>query len=132
MAFTSIKDITSGFLKLFKIQGGVTPPVPPSLILFGVPSRPGLSAQKIASSVIRRKAEAGLSVGDLPSGEVSPDELMERIRIEEIIKAIQSDMIITVALPPGITVVSAGASPAGPVTTVGASTIITIGYAVAQ
>lgn len=132
MAFTNIKDITSGIINLFKLQSGITPPVPPPLILFGVPSRSGLSAQKLASNIIRRKADAGLIVGDLPSGEVSPDELMERIRAEELIKMMQSDMIITVALPPGITVVSAGASPSGPVSTVGASTTITIGYAVAQ
>jgi hypothetical protein len=132
MAFTNIKDITSSLLNLFKLQSGVTPPVPAPLILVGVPSRSGLSAQKLASNIIRRKAEAGLVVGDLPSGEVSPDELMERIRSEELIKMVQSDMIITVALPPGITVVAAGASPAGPVSTVGASTTIVIGYGVAQ
>jgi hypothetical protein len=62
--------------------GNTTVPTP--LILIGGQTRPGLSATKIASTIIQRKSEAGLPIGALPSGGVSPDEIMERIRIEEI------------------------------------------------
>jgi len=94
--------------------------------------RSGLSPTKIASSIIARKSEAGLPVGTLPSGNVNPDEMMERIRIEEIVKAIQQDMIISVAVPPGITLTAAGISPTGPVTVFGSTITFIKGYGVAQ
>jgi hypothetical protein len=57
---------------------------------------------------------------------------MERIRIEEIVKAIQQDMIISVAVPPGITLTAAGISPTGPVSVFGSTITFTKGYGVAQ
>jgi len=57
---------------------------------------------------------------------------MERIRIEEIVKAIQQDMIISVGVPPGITLTATGISPAGPVTVFGSTITFTKGYGVAQ
>src|SRR5258708_22672479 len=94
--FTSFTSIIGAISKLLKLQnaGGNTT-VPSPLILVGVQSRPGLSATKIASKIIQRKSEAGLPIGALPSGGVSPDEIMERIRIEEMIKAIQEDAKLT-------------------------------------
>jgi len=113
--FNSIEAIIGGFDKILKLSsvGGV-PPVPTPLILIGVARRSGLSPTKIASRIIARKSEAGLPVGVLPSGGVSPDEIMERIRVEEIVKAIQQDMVITVAIPTGITITAAGISTTGP------------------
>jgi len=131
--FNSIDAIVAGFDKILKLSsvGGV-PPVPAPLILAGVSKRPGLSPTKIASRIIARKSEAGLPVGVLPSGSVAPDEIMERIRAEEYIKAIQQEMIITVAIPPGITVTAAGISPTGPVTVFGSTIYYAKGYGVAQ
>ena len=131
--FNSIEAIIGGFDKILKLSsvGGV-PPVPTPLILIGVARRSGLSPTKIASRIIARKSEAGLPVGVLPSGGVSPDEIMERIRIEEIVKAIQQDMVITVAIPPGITVTAAGISPTGPVSVFGSTIYYAKGYGVAQ
>jgi hypothetical protein len=106
--------------------------VPTPLILIGVKSRSGLSPTKIASRIIARKSEAGLPVGVLPSGGISPDEIMERIRIEEIIKAFQQDAVITVAIPPGITLTAAGISPTGPVTVFGSTIRFVSGYGVIQ
>jgi hypothetical protein len=131
--FGSFSSIISAFNKIFKLQnaGGNTT-VPTPLILIGAQTRPGLSATKIASSIIQRKSEAGLPIGTLPSGGVSPDEIMERIRVEEIIKAIQQDAKITVAIPPGTTLSAAGASPSGPVTVFGSTITLTTGYAIIQ
>lgn len=99
--FSSIDSIIGGFDKVLSLSSiGGPPPVPTPLILIGVPQRAGLSPTKIASKIIARKSEAGLPVGVLPSGGVNPDEIMERIRIEEIVKAFQEDAIITVAIPP--------------------------------
>ena len=127
--FTNIESVIQGFDKILKLSSiGGPPTVPTPLILVGVPRRSGLSPTKIASKIIARKTEAGLPVGALPSGSVNPDEIMERIRIEEMIKALQQDAVITVGLPPGITVQAAGISPTGPVTVVGSSILPFKGY----
>lgn len=131
--FGSFSSILDGISKILKLQNaGGTTTVPTPLILVGAQTRPGLSAIKIASTIIQRKSEAGLPIGALPSGAVSPDEIMERIRVEEIIKAIQQDAKLTVAIPPGTTLTAAGASAAGPVTVFGSTITITTGYGVIQ
>ena len=131
--FNSIDAIIGGFTKVLNLSSvGGPPSIPTPLILVGVPLRSGLSPTKIASSIIARKSEAGLPVGALPSGAVNPDEIMERIRIEEIIKALQQDMIVSVAIPPGITLTAAGVSAAGPVSVFGSTITITKAYGVVQ
>lgn len=131
--FGSFASILNGIKTILKIQnaGGNTV-VPTPLILVGAQKRPGLSATKIANAIIQRKSEAGLPIGALPSGGVSPDEIMERIRIEEIIKAIQEDAKLTIAIPPGTTLSASGASPSGPVTVFGSTITLTTGYGVIQ
>lgn len=131
--FNNINSIISGFQKVLKIQtSGVATNIPSPLILVGVPKRSGLSPTKIASRIVKRKSEAGIPVGPLPSGGVSPDELMERIRVEEIVKALQQEALLSVAIPPGSTVTAAGISPAGPVSVVGSTITITKGYGIIQ
>ena len=131
--FSSIDSIIEGFNKILNLSSiGGPPPVPTPLILVGVPQRTGLSPTKIASRIIARKSEAGLPVGALPSGAISPDEIMERIRIEEIISALQLEAIITVGIPPGITISAAGVSPTGPVSVFGSTIVFSKGYGVIQ
>jgi hypothetical protein len=133
MDFNSIDAIVGGFNKVLKLSSiGGPPMIPTPLILVGVKQRSGLSPTKIASRIIARKGEAGLPVGVLPSGAVAPDEAMERIRIEEIINALQQDAVITVAIPPGITLTAAGVSAAGPVTVAGSTIYFAKGYGVIQ
>ena len=131
--FNSIDAIIVGFNKILNLSSiGGPPPVPTPLMLVGVPLRAGLSPTKIASKIIARKSEAGLPVGALPSGNINPDEIMERIRIEEIVMALQQDMIISIAIPPGITLTAAGVSAAGPVSVFGSTITLTKAYGVAQ
>jgi len=131
--FNSIGSIIGAFKKILNLSSmGGPPKVPPPLILVGVPQRTGLSPTKIASKIISRKSEAGLPVGALPSGAISPDEIMERIRVEEIINALIESAVITVVIPPGTTVTAAGISAAGPVTVAGMTTTYVKGYAVMQ
>ena len=131
--YSNIATIIAGFGTVLALGSiGGPPPVPTPLILVGVPRRAGLSPTKIASNIISRKSEAGLPVGALPSGAVNPDEIMERIRIEEIVKALQQDAKISVAIPPGITLTAAGVSPAGPVSVFGSTITFTKGYGVIQ
>lgn len=131
--FGNINSIIGGFDKILKLSSiGGPPSVPTPLIMIGVPRRSGLSPTKIASNIIARKSEAGVPVGALPSGAVASDEIMERIRIEEIIKALQQDAVISVAIPPGITITAAGISAAGPVTVAGSTILITKAYGIIQ
>jgi len=131
--YTDIATIIAGFGAVLALSSiGGPPPIPTPLILVGIPLRTGLSPTKIASNIISRKSEAGLPVGALPSGAVNPDEIMERIRIEEIVKALQQDAKISVAIPPGITLTAAGVSPAGPVSVFGSTITFTKGYGIIQ
>jgi len=131
--YTDLESIINGFQKILSIQTVGSPTkVPSPLILVGSPLRAGLSPTKIASRIIARKSEAGLPVGALPSGGVAPDELMERIRIEEIIKGFQQDALLTVVIPPGTTLTAAGTSPSGPVTVFGSTITLTTGYGIIQ
>jgi len=131
--YNNIEDIVAGFDKILKLSSiGGPPPIPAPLILIGIPKRSGLSSIKIASRIIARKSEAGLPVGVLPSGGVSPDEIMERIRVEEWINALQQEAIISVAIPPGISLTAAGISPTGPVSVFGSTIYYAKGYGVIQ
>jgi hypothetical protein len=130
--FSNVKNVLNKLSKLFNFRTTPTPPVPLPLILTGAPRRDGISAQRVASNIIARKAEAGLPVGVLPNGEPNNDEILERIRIEEIFKELLQNGKIIVAIPPGSTVIANGASPAGPVTVVGASTTIHNGFGIIQ
>ena len=131
MEYNNIDTLINNISKILSVKTP-TPTIPSPLIIIGSQNRPGLSAIKIASRIIARKSEAGLSVGNLPSGNISPDEIMWQIAVEEIIKALQQEAIISIGIPPGTTVSSAGTSPAGPVTTVGSTITITKGYGVIQ
>ncbi len=131
MNFNNINDIVSSIEKLVNIKTPtVTPPAP--LIVIGSKNKSGLSPIKIASRIISRKSEAGIPIGNLPSGNNSPDEIMIRIIVEEIVKALQQEAIIPVAIPPGTTVSAAGMSPSGPVTTLGSTITFTSGYGLIQ
>jgi hypothetical protein len=131
--FGNIDSIIAGFTKILNLSSiGSPPAIPAPLILTGVPKRSGLSPTKVATRIISRKSEAGLPIGALPSGVVSPEELMWRIAVEEIFKEIQENGIISVAIPAGITLSAAGTSPSGPVTVAGATVIYAKGYGVIQ
>jgi len=131
--FNNIDSIIGAFTKVLNLSSlGGPPKISSPIIFLGVPMRTGLSPTKIASKIISRKSEAGLPVGALPSGAVSPDEIMWRIAIEEIINAFQQNAVISVAIPPGISVTAAGISAAGPVTVQGMTTAFIKGYGIIQ
>ena len=132
--YSNIESVVDGFAAITNLTSIAPPPppIPTPLILTGVPLRMGLSATKIASNIIKKRAELGLPVGVLPSGAQNPDILMETARVEAIIDAIQQDGIISIAIPPGIPLSAAGISPAGPVTVFGATISPFRGYGVMQ
>ena len=131
--YNDINSVIGGFDKILKLSSvGGPPPVPAPLIIIGVPRRSGLSPLRVASRIIARKSEAGLPVGVLPSGAVSADEIMWRVAVEEIFKELQQNAIISVAIPPGISVTAAGISPTGPVSVFGATIMISRAYGIIQ
>jgi hypothetical protein len=133
MDYNKVEDLISGFDKILKLDSvGSVLPIPSPVIFIGVPKKQGLSPTKIASRIISRKSEAGLPIGNLPSGNTSPDEIMWRIAVEEIVKALQEDAVISVSIPPGLTLTASGISPAGPVTVFGATITFGSGYATIQ
>lgn len=121
--FKQPKSILAGILNLFKIPNTIQTSIPKALILASK-SRPGLSPKLMASRVIQRQAEAGLNVGPLGTGEVNPAEIMERIRMEEIVNAITTEMKIDLAITPGGKSVVTGT--AGPIPVVGNAIITDI------
>lgn len=77
------------------------PSLPAALVARGAICRPGMSPMMMASTIIRRSIEAGVTPGPLASGAQNKMEAMERIRCEVIVNAIKNDMKITTAAAPG-------------------------------
>ena len=116
---TSISDIFTLISSALNATRTPPPEIPSLLLLAGAKLRVGLSPIMIASKIISRQSEAGAPVGSLPSGGKNVAELMETIRVEEIIKALQIDARIDVAIDPGIALTASGANVGGPVQCVG-------------
>jgi len=115
----NIKNIFNVISRSLDAARTPPPAIPPILLLAGAKLAPGLSPIRIAGEIIKRQAEAGAPVGDLPSGEKNISEIMESIRVEEIIKALMSDAVVDVAINPGITLTAEGANAGGPVVSIG-------------
>lgn len=122
--FRNPTSVVNSLLNLFKLPTNISLPIPSPTVLASA-GRPGLSPSKIAARIIQRQSDAGIPVGPLPSGEISPDEIMERIRVEEIVNAIVTEMRIDVAIQPGTAITGSGANAGGPVQVVG--TMVGIG-----
>ena len=129
--FKNPNSVLASLLNLFKIPSTKSQGIPTPLILASK-ARPGLSPTKIASRIIKRQSEAGIPVGPLPSGEISPDEIMERIRVEEIINAITTEMVVDVAIQPGTAIQGTGGNAGGPVQVAGTIVGIASGNATAR
>lgn len=129
--FKNPKSILSSLLNLFKLPTARSQSMPTPLILAST-ARPGLSPSKVAARIIQRQSEAGIPVGPLPSGEISPDEIMERIRVEEIIKAITTEAVVDVAIKPGTALQGTGGNAGGPVQVAGTVVGIASGNAIVR
>lgn len=114
------------------INSGKTPalPIPPPLVLTGGFTRTGMSARDMAKEIIFRQQEAGVPIGNLPSGAENISEKMERIRMEVIIKHLLENAKFTVVIPPGVPVTATGACAVGPVVVQGVTVGLGTGTAV--
>jgi len=129
--FKNPNSILNSLANLFNLPNTKSQGMP-SVLTLASDSRPGLSPSKIAARIIKRQAEAGIPVGPLPSGEISPDEIMERIRAEEIVNAIVTEMVINVAVKPGTVIQGTGGNAGGPVQVAGTVVGIATGNATAH
>jgi len=129
--FSKAKEVIRALLNLFKVPSLPAPPVSKRIALSAV-LRPGLSATKITGEIIKRQAEAGAIIGPNDDGSENISEKMERIRVEEIVKAIVSDARITIINLPGQRVTASGVTPpgGGPVQVLGTSLTTSNGYGV--
>lgn len=114
--FRSSRSVINALKNLFKIPNiPNTTIVDSNLLAFAGGVKPGLSPEKIAARIIQRKSEAGLPVGFLPGGDTAPDEIMEKIRMEEIIKALTEEARIDVCTRPGTQLQATGGNAGGPI-----------------
>jgi hypothetical protein len=115
----------------FKLPRKPLTPLPPPLILTGASLRTGLSAKEIASRIISRQSEAGAPVGDIYGDSGNISEMMEIIRIQEIINALHLEGKIEVVIPPGVQIQSVGIGNAGaPVISQGVTVNMGVGQGV--
>jgi len=129
--FSSLGNIVKMIRAAFKKPEEPLTPLPPQLLLIGANQRPGLSPRGVASRIIARQSDAGAPVGNVFSQNGNISELMELIRIEEIISALQLHSKIEIVIPPGVQVTTVGVGNlGGPVISQGATTNIAIGTGV--
>lgn len=118
--FLSMAKSISSMIESVKMP---SPTIPSVILALSTIKRPGLSAIDIASNIIRRQSEAGAPYGPAEDGTQNVSEAMERIRIEEIVKALRLDSRIQVSIPiGGIQIFGVGANSGGPVTITGFNT----------
>lgn len=124
----SISGVLNLILSAFSIPSEPVAPLPPQLIMVGAPLRPGLSASAIAARIIARRSEAGLPVGDVFADGPNTEEVLETIRAEEYINAMQNEAVVNVVIPPGVAVTTSGVGNLGaPVISQGATTSMGVG-----
>jgi hypothetical protein len=107
----SVLDALKNLFKIPNIPGGDI--VDPYTLAFLGGNKPGLSPEKIAARIISRKSEAGLPTSPIAGGRSAPDEILEVIRMQEIVKALTTDARIDVCNKPGAQLQATGANAGG-------------------
>jgi len=125
---SSISCVLKMVLSAFSIPEAPVAPLPPPLIIVGAKLRTGLSAQAIAARIISRQSESGRQVGDVFADGPNVEQIMELIRVEEIVNALLNEAVVNVVIPPGVGVSTVGVGNLGvPVLSQGATTSMGIG-----
>lgn len=126
-----IQTVVGIFKNLFKVSTPLQN-ISKEEILIGSKFREGLSAIDIASKIIERKKEIGVSIGPLPSGAQNVELQMEVIRVEEILNALLTKVKVEVAIPPGTKVTAFGANAGGPIVVQGATIEVSKGEGIVR
>jgi len=118
----ALKTVAGLLENSFKAGGTPAADINKNLILTGAGFKSGLVPVEIAGRIINKKKDAGIPIGPLASGGQNLDLIMETIRVEEICKAIIKDLKVTVAIPPGTSVMATGGNAGGPIVVQGYTT----------
>ena len=112
----NIETICKGITKAIEAIRVPFTYIPATILVCSAVQRPGLSAMIIASKIIKRQSEAGAPVGSAADGTANVAEAMERIRVEEMVRALKMDSRIQIGIPiGGIKITGTGANSGGPV-----------------
>lgn len=112
---TNILSICNSVSGLIESVRPPASPIPAPILALGAVLRPGVSPMIVASQIIARQTEAGAPIGAMADGSKNISEAMERIRVEEIMKALKFDAQVEVAIPPGgIMFLGQGSNGGGP------------------
>lgn len=96
-------------------------------------TRPGLSAYKIASSIIQKNAQLGIPTEDNPDGSTNLVNAFTYNVVKEIVSALKNDASVQVAIPMQTLLVQAvGSNAGGPVTCVGSNILDSLGNGIIQ
>ena len=93
----TIQSICDSITKLINAARTPLNTIPAAILVCSAINRPGLSPMLIASNIIRRQSEAGAPFGAAADGSANIAEAMERIRVEEMVKALKMDAKVQVA-----------------------------------
>lgn len=127
--YKSSRSVLNALKNLFKIPMiPSTNLVDSNLLAYAGNLKPGLSPEKMAARIIQRKSEAGLPVGPLPGGRIAPDEIMEKIRMEEIVKALTEEARIDVCTKAGTQLQATGGNAGGPIQVIGTTLNTSCGH----
>ena len=119
----TIQSICSSITNLINAARTPMNLIPGAIIACSCIIRPGLSPMLIASNIIRRQSEAGAPFGAAADGSANVAEAMERIRVEEMVKALKMDALVQTAIPiGGIQFSGVGINKGGPVVVKGFNT----------
>lgn len=95
-------------------------------------TRPGLSPEILANSIISRFKEIGIPNGPLINGAQNVMELFVVVFCEELVDTIKNDMRVDVGIFPGGTINANGTNSAGPVPSIGATVTAQEGVGIAN
>lgn len=116
----TIQKICDGIEKAIKYCRVPLTYIPATILVCSAIQRPGLSAMIIAANIIKRQTEAGAPYGPSADGSANVAEAMERIRVEEMVKALKMDSRVQVGIPVGgIQITASGGNAGGPIQVVG-------------
>lgn len=112
----NLQQICDGIEKAISYARIPMPYIPATLLVCSAIQRPGLSAMLIVSNIIKRQTEAGAPFGPSADGSANVAEAMERIRVEEMVKALKMDSRVQIGVPiGGIQITGTGTNVGGPV-----------------
>jgi hypothetical protein len=127
-----MKEILEKLNNLLSFKGAkIKPPIPSPMILMSK-FRNGLSPLKITYAILAKKKQLGLPTGNFEDGTANYDDIMIKEIVTQVVKALQEDARITIAIPPGTQLVASGGNAGGPIVVYGTTSTITTGGGVIE